>query len=82
MMFIIARIIKNKKSDKNDFCLFGFNSVLREKKYTRSQAAEKFLYLFFNDKNSRLSSRSLSFSSSINLFFSTMKGDVSRALHN
>jgi len=45
-------------------------------------SAEKFLYLFFNDKNSRLSSRSLRFSSSINLFFSTMKGDVSRALHN
>jgi len=47
--------------------------------FQNEESAEKFLYLFFKDKHSRLMSRRLRFSSDINRFFSLLKGDVSHA---
>ena len=45
--------------------------------FQNEESAEKFLYLFFKDKHSRLMSRRLRYSSDINRFFSLLKGDVS-----
>ena len=44
--------------------------------FQNEESAEKFLYVFFKDKNSRLMARSLRFSYNINRFFSILKGDI------
>ena len=61
-------------------CFKELKDYIRVRAYFQNEeSAEKFLYLFFKDKNSRLSSRRLRFSSDINRFFSLLKGDVSYA---
>jgi len=58
-------------------CFKELKDYIRVKGFFQNEvSAEKFLYLFFKDKNSK------TFLKKFKVFFSTLKGDVSRALHN
>ncbi|BBB31823.1 transposase mutator type [Thermotomaculum hydrothermale] len=47
--------------------------------FQNEQSAEKFLYIFFTDKNEKYQSRSLRYSSSFNRFFSSLSREASHA---
>jgi len=61
-------------------CFKELKDYIRVRGYFQNEeSAEKFLYLFFKDKNLKLSSRSLRYSCDINRFFSLLKGDINHA---